>query len=146
VYDRQYDKQTLTFEASGGLINSSLVMQDRETDTYWPIMRGVGAEGQLKGVRLKELAINKKMKWKKWRRKHPDTLVLSVNGHEDQPETYRNYFSSSQGFRGAQAKDDRLKTKDSVFVFRLREKEFAIPHDGLVGGKTFQIGNQQIFL
>ncbi len=83
MYSRRYDGQLLTFEASGGLINSSLVMQDRETNSYWAIMKGEAIAGLKKGTELAELPLGKKMKWKRWKRKHPDTLVLSVNGTED---------------------------------------------------------------
>lgn len=146
MYDRTINNQELTFEASGGLINSSLVLQDRETDSYWPIMKGRAAAGALKGTELKMLAVNRKMKWKDWKRQHPDTLVLSVNGKEDDKEAYDSYFKSRQGFRGARATDKRLKTKDSVFVFRIKRDSYAIYLNNLKNGKTWPVSRQQVFL
>jgi hypothetical protein len=146
VYDRNVNNQELTFEASGGLINSSLVLQDRETDSYWPIMRGDAVEGALKGTQLRELAINKKMKWKDWRRKHPDTLVLSVSGREDAAPGYEQYFQSSEGFRGSHAQDARLDTKQSIFAFRWRGDSYAAAFSSFAGGSTWNLGGQHVFL
>lgn len=146
MYDRTINQQELTFEASGGLINSSLVLQDRETDSYWPIMRGDAVAGALEGTQLRELATNKKMKWKDWRRKHPDTLVLSVAGREDAEAQYEKYFQSEEGFRGSQAEDQRLKTKQAIFAFRWQGNSYAAPFPSFAGGKSWDIGGDQVFL
>ena len=146
MYDRSYDNQTLTFEASGGLINSSLVMQDRETNSYWSIMRGQSLKGEHNGTALKEIALNDKTTWRKWREKHPTTLVLSVNGIEDRPQTYRGYFRSDEGFRGAQATDRRMATKESIFAFRLKHQSYAVKHRRLVGGQQFDVAGEIVYL
>ncbi|MFT5484256.1 MAG: hypothetical protein ACI9GW_002919 [Halieaceae bacterium] len=146
VYDRNYNGKQLTFEASGGLINASLVMQDRETDSYWAIMRGESLEGEMKGQALQEIAQNRKMTWGEWREKYPHTLVLSVDGHEDSEEAYDNYFQSSEGFRGATASDVRLPTKAPIFAFRLDGASYAVAHDTVVNGKLFQLASESVFL
>lgn len=142
MYDRRYDGKVLTFEASGGLIKSSLVLQDRETDSYWPIMSGKSIHGELAGTSMKEMTVNRKMTWSDWVSMHPETLVLSVNGIEDQADTYSHYFSSKRGFRNSRAKDRRLKTKTPIFAFRLKGKPYAVPYYEIVGGKQFNIGNR----
>ena len=76
MYSRDYEDVTVEFEASGGLINSSLVMQDRQTDTYWSMMKGKAISGELEGNDLVELPVSEKMQWRDWKVKHPDTLVL----------------------------------------------------------------------
>ena len=38
----------MNLEASGGLVNASLVMQDQQTDT-WSIMEGEAIAGELNG-------------------------------------------------------------------------------------------------
>ncbi len=147
MYGRKYAGKTLTFEPSGGLMNSALVMQDRETDSYWSIMTGDVIAGELKGTKLKELPVGQKMKWKDWVKLHPNTLVLSVNGLEDVPRNvYNNYFRSNRGFRGTKARDRRLKTKESIFAFQYGDAKYAIPHKSVRNGKAFQIGDTWIFL
>jgi len=146
VYSRDYQNKKLTFEASGGLINSSLVMQDRETDTFWSIMTGEAIGGELKGTKLVELPVGERRQWKEWFKKHPDTLVLSVNGNEDRPPAYESYFNSMGGFRGARAQDTRLNTKAPVFAFRLKGQTYAVEHKKIENGKTFDIDNIKLFL
>jgi hypothetical protein len=146
VYGREYDGQELTFEASGGLINASLVMQDRETDSYWSIMTDEAVAGPQKGVKLEKIYTGKKAMWLDWRIEHPNTLVLSVDGKEDAPFGYSRYFSSEEGFRGISAKDNRLADKESIFTFHLSGSKYAIPFSLVEGGKTFAIDDENIFI
>ncbi len=146
MYDREYSGKTLNFEASGGLINSSLVMQDFETDSYWAIMSGESIAGEFKGTQLVELPVGKKMQWRKWKAEHPETLVLSVAGQEDGQNPYGSYFNSDEGFRGSKAKDARLKTKEPIFAFHLAGKNYAVPHSAIESGQVFSVGQSQVFL
>jgi len=146
VYDRRIAGRELTFEASGGLVNGTLVLQDRETDSYWPIMQGKSFHGELAGTKMREMAINDKVTWKQWRQRHPDTLVLSVNGLEDKPKGYEKYFASAKGFRGLKASDKRLATKEPIFAFRLAESAYAVRLSEVEGGGMFDLPQGQIFL
>lgn len=147
MYDREYEGKKLNFEASGGLLHSSLVMQDQQTDSYWAIMAGQAIAGRLKDTELKELPGAQKIQWKDWLKKHPDTLVLSVDGREDIPvNVYEDYFRSGRGFRGAVAADERLETRTPIFAFRLADRNYAVPHKRIEGGATFDLGDRQIFL
>ncbi|MCH6559264.1 DUF3179 domain-containing protein [candidate division KSB1 bacterium] len=146
MYDRVYGNKEINFEASGGLMNASLVMQDFETDSYWAIMRGESIAGEFKGTKLKELPFGKKAMWKDWVKEHPNTVVLSVNGQEDGRDGYQRYFSSPEGFRGSVAKDTRLRTKEPIFAFHWQEQSFAIPHSAVEGGKAFDLGEIKLFL
>ena len=146
VYSRQYNYQTYTFEASGGLINSSLILQDWETDSYWSIMEGEAISGRSTGTKLKELPYGERMRWKDWVKKHPDTLVLSVKGKEDTKNAYAAYYTSGEGFRGAYAKDDRLRTKEPIFAFQIGDKKYAAPHKKFKKGRVFDLGEVKVFL
>lgn len=147
MYARQYGERTLTLEASGGLIDAALVMRDDETDSYWSLMKGRALSGPLAGQPLEELPGSEKLPWSEWRERHPDTLVLSVRGREhDHTEPYANYFGSDEGFRGAEATDDRLPTKAPVYAFRLGERAYAAPFDAFAGGAAFAAGEASVFL
>ena len=142
MYGRDYAGKTLNFEASGGLANSSLIMQDKQTDTYWSIMSGAAEAGTLKGQRLAELPVSEKMMWREWVARHPDTLALSVRGMEDPKRSpYESYFSDPRGFRGASARDGRLDTKAQIFAFLRQEQPHAIDHRGAMGGKAYKLGD-----
>jgi len=145
VYGREYNGRKINFEASGGLINSSLVMQDFETDSYWAIMSGEAIAGKLKGTKLVELPVGEKMKWQDWRKKHPETVVLSINGREEGRDVYRDYFTSSRGFGNSQAQDKRLKTKEPIFAFRLGDKPYAVAYKKVKRGFTADLGDVKLF-
>lgn len=122
-------------------------MQDKETDTYWSIMKGKAIGGELEGSPLVELPVTSKVQWKDWLRRHPETLVLSVGGREDYPgNAYEDYMVSDGGFMGAAATDRRLKTKAEIFAFDLAGMKFAVPFRVSEGGAVFKIGDVQVFL
>jgi hypothetical protein len=147
VYGRHYAGRDLRFEASGGLLHAALVMRDKETGSYWPILAGEAASGKLEGTRLLELPGGTKVQWKDWRRAHPDTLVLSVGGAEHvENNPYDQYFASDSGFREAAAKDKRLPTKEPIWAFDLNGRRFAVPFRTFEDGDTFRAGEEWVFL
>lgn len=131
----------LNFEASGGLVNSSLVMQDKETDSYWSIMKGSSTAGQFSGTPLVELPVSEKTSWADWVAKHPDTKVLSVNGAEHARDGYERYWDDPKGFRGQSADDKRLETKAPIFAFEHGGNRFAVAHDTFEGGHVVDLGD-----
>ena len=142
MYGRDYNGKTYTLEASGGLINGSLVMQDKETDSYWFIMSDEVIAGELAGTKINEMPVGKKMRWKDWVKKHPNTLVLSVKGKEDVAfNRYENYFASTEGFRGLKAKDTRVHTKQPIYSFHLEGEAYAVPYFLTEDGRSFELRN-----
>ncbi len=110
-------------------------MRDRQTDSWWSIMTGKAIGGPEDGTRLKELPLGEKTTWKRWVAKHPDTLVLSIDGKEDdQSDPYANYFNSDGTFRGAKVDDDRLPPKEPVYSFEKSGKDYALPNRKAEGG------------
>lgn len=145
MYEREYDGKTYTLEASGGLINSSLVMRDRETDSYWSLMKSEVIGGKLSGLKMKELPVSEKMRWRDWVAKYPNTEVLSVNGREDAFPVYEDYFSSPEGFRGSKAVDSRLPTKAPIFAFQWNGKAYAVPQSAVTNGAAYDLGGAWVF-
>ena len=147
MYGRKYGGRELRFEPSGGLIHAALVMRDRETGSYWPIMTARAESGSLKGTPLQEQPVSAKMPWGEWKRLHPDTGVLSVDGVEHVDSSpYDRYFASDSGYRNAIAKDKRLATKEPVWAFELAGRRFAVPFRTFEGGRAFSLAGQWIFL
>ena len=146
MYDREYNHEIFTFEPSGGLINASLVMQDFETDTYWSIMTNEAIEGKHKGVKLKKIPTGVKMKWQDWVLRHPNTLVLSIQGKEDTAFGYSSYFHSRRGFNGLRAEDHQLSDKAMIFAFEYGGQKYAVENTTIEEGKSFNLGNVKIFL
>ena len=130
-------------------MNASLVMQDKQTDTYWSIMSGKAEAGALNGTALVELPVGEKMTWAEWQARHPDTLVLSVMRPDREgqvvavqdpaSDNYGTYFAGEEGFRGFEATDTRLETKDQIHAFLHDGAAYAIDLRRVVGGKMFEL-------
>jgi len=146
VYNRDIEDTTYTFEASGGLVHATLVMQDRETDSHWSIMTHESINGKKKGTKLNELPIGIKTQWKNWKENHPNTLILTVKGLEDSRNVYSNYFNSEDVFKKHYATDKRMEDKVAVFAFHYKEKNYAIPQSRLWDGKIVKVDNEFFFM
>ena len=78
----------VTFGVSGQLVNSNLIMWDREYDVRWPQLAATAIEvggqrptadgSRFVGRSLAEFRVIWTT-WGRWSRKHPDTLVLSTD-------------------------------------------------------------------
>lgn len=147
VYDRRVGGRELHFEASGVLRHGAIVVQDRETDSYWPLLDSRALYGPLLGTELAKLPGATRARWADWVRDHPDTLVWSLFGQERlDANPMARYLASSLGFRGMMAKDDRLATKDPVFGFARGARHWAAPAAALEGGRAFPVGGEWVFL
>ncbi|MFJ6944098.1 DUF3179 domain-containing protein [Streptomyces wuyuanensis] len=70
--------QDLTLGTTGKLVNSNLLMYDRQTGSEWPQLLGTAVSGPLKGTKLDTVPLVWTT-WKQWRTAHPDTEVLSTD-------------------------------------------------------------------
>jgi hypothetical protein len=66
------------FGVTGRLVNSNLVMYDRDTDTWFPQVLAVGIIGPHAGAALVERPMVWTT-WERWRAAHPQTEVLSTD-------------------------------------------------------------------
>jgi len=147
VYGRRIKGRELHFEPSGVLMHGSIVMQDKETDSFWPIMQGKAVYGELKGTALEELPVSVKARWGDWVREHPDTLVWTVGGREHMDANpLQPYLGSSYGFKGLLATDTRIASKEPVFAFTMGGHAYAAPAAVLEGGRTFAVEGTSLFL
>ena len=138
VYGREYGDRELSFEASGALLDASLVMRDRETDSWWSIMSSTAIGGELEGTGLETLTHGEKATWKDWVSRHPDTLVLSVDGEEHVDSShYDNYMDSDGTFRDMEVEDERLAAKTPVYAFHHYDRPWAVPHSAFEDGRIF---------
>jgi hypothetical protein len=150
VYGRQVGERQLSFEASGALLDASLVMRDRETDSWWSIMSSSAIGGELEGTGLETLPQSEKTTWKSWVSRHPDTLVLSVEGEEHVDNNpYDNYLGSEGTFRDLEVDDDRLAAKEPIYTFWHDGSPWAAPHVAFAGGRLFSasaLGDRAVLL
>lgn len=70
-----------TLGVSGRLVNSNLIMYDRDTGSLWPQIGATAIDGERTGETLEEVNLYWTT-WERWHERHPDTEVLSTNtGH-----------------------------------------------------------------
>lgn len=112
------------FGTSGLLYESNKLMFDAGTHSLWSSIDGRPVVGPLvgSGLRLEALPIVT-TSWGEWRRRHPDTTVLSIatGFARDYSEgaAYRDYFSTDQLMFDVSKHDSRLPNKAEVLVLRL---------------------------
>ncbi|MBT2450386.1 DUF3179 domain-containing protein [Streptomyces sp. ISL-43] len=146
--------QPLSFGTTGRLVNSNLLMYDRQTGSEWPQLIGTAVSGPLKGTKLDTVPLVWTT-WKQWRTAHPDTEVLSTN-----TGALRSYGSDPYGsypgrsgyyVKGGpvfpvMATSDRFDDKDVVIGVRVGTERLAI-HKDLVrkaGTVRSTIGGTQV--
>ena len=141
MYGRSQDGRELNFEASGALESASLVMRDRETDSWWSLMGSRAIGGELDGQKLEELPVSEKTQWSDWVSRYPETLVLSVDGVEHvENSPYDNYFGDdTRTFRSIEVEDDRLPPKQPIYSFWYGDRPIAVSHEFVEGGGILPI-------
>ncbi len=73
-----FERARTEFGVSGRLVNSNLIMYDRDTDTWFPQVLAIGISGPHRGAALVERPLVW-TSWARWRALHPDTGVLSTD-------------------------------------------------------------------
>lgn len=141
---------------SGFLYRSNKLMYDAETQSLWNTIKGEPVLGPLvdKGIALEHLSVVTTT-WGEWKRRHPDTKVLSLNtGHRrDYGEgvAYQSYFATDKLMFNTPFQDKRLKNKQEVLALRFP----ASPREQLAIDTAFlnknplytdQIGRQKLLI
>jgi len=120
------------FGVSGKLINSNLLMYDRQSDSYWPQILGTAITDPAKGIRLEEFPIVWTT-WEKWKSAHPETLVLSretgfFRNYGESGDPYGSYLREDMGYYSSDRilfrptnEDNRLPPKEVVVGIRDKE-------------------------
>lgn len=104
---------------SGFLYRSNKLMYDQATQSLWNTLWGTPVVGPLvgKGIALERLSIVTTT-WGEWRRRHPDTQVLSLDtGYaRDYREgvAYFEYFLTDELMFAVPGRDSRLPNKDEI--------------------------------
>jgi hypothetical protein len=104
---------------SGFLYRSNKLMYDRATQSLWNTIWGEPVIGPLaeQGISLERMSVVTTT-WGEWRRRHPETQVLSLGtGYmRDYSEgaAYRDYNATDELMFQVPALDARLKNKDEV--------------------------------
>lgn len=153
-----------TLGVSGRLINSNLVMYDRDTGSLWPQIAATAIAGERKGETLEEINLTWTT-WEDWYAKHPDTELLDertgfARDYRRDPYGRYNptggYYSSERVMFPLMSEDDSLhpkhmvsgaRTADHAVVFDLESlaEEGLMMTDNFVGVHDQDLGNAHIY-
>jgi len=131
LYDTTVDGVQHELGTSGFLYRSNKLMYDHATKSMWSTLTGEPVVGPLvgKGIKLDMLYVVTTT-WKEWKKRHPDTLVLSLDtGHErnyGEGVAYYEYFATDQLMFNVPKLDNRLPNKAEVLALRYGNEPLAI--------------------
>ena len=119
LYESDHNGVDHTLGTSGFLYRSNKLMYDQATQSLWNTLWGTPVIGPLadEDITLERLSIVTTT-WGEWRRRHPETKVLSLNtGHRrdySEGAAYREYFATDELMFNVPALDTRLLNKEEV--------------------------------
>ncbi|NNE15187.1 MAG: DUF3179 domain-containing protein, partial [Saprospiraceae bacterium] len=126
VYNAEFDGVKHDLGTSGFLYRSNKLMYDKATQSLWSTIEGKPVMGPLtdKGIELDVLPIETTT-WGEWQKKHPNTLVLSLETGYDrnyaEGEAYKNYYATDALMFPTPKIDMRLNNKARVFIPRVKD-------------------------
>ncbi len=133
VFDRILDGKAVTFGVSGMLLNSNLVMYDRETKSLWSQFDGLALVGSKRDQKL-QLYPSQLEKWSDWIKQYPQTQVLSEKTGYALPYNqypYDDYEKNSDIYFPLEHIDNRFPPKEVVFGIVLGNQEKVYPESEL---------------
>ena len=137
--ERDVDGEVTEFGVSGVLYNSDLVFYDRASNTLWDQVEARGIVGPKTGKQLKLVPVTM-TNWSRWRKAHPDTLMLSTDTGFEKDYTkdpYAQYRGSAGLMFPVNAKDERIHPKSVVYGFDIDGKAIAYTQEILEKSGTY---------
>jgi len=128
IYNTEFNGVKHKLGTSGFLFRSNKLMYDQATQSLWSTFLGEPVVGPLvnQNIELSTLPVET-TNWGEWRRRHPNTKVLSIEtGHArnyTEGEAYKEYFADDNLMFPVLQHDKRLPNKARVFI--PRPKNFA---------------------
>ena len=122
LFQTTVEDRAFTFGSSGLVFRSNKLMYDHQTESLWKQVTGEPVVGRLanSGIQLKMLP-SVVTTWQEWKRRHPQTLVLSTETGYDRDYSlpsgnYANYYASPGTMFPVRQRDDRVPPKTEVFA------------------------------
>ena len=137
------------FGVSGMLINNNLIMHDRERERWWPQIPAVSIPGPWDdspgGAALEEFRVIRTT-WGRWKREHPETVLMSENtdfarDYDRDPYQERGYYGLDGTIFENLYEDPYHHAKEWVYGIRSHEGSAVfvkapLREQGIVEGKV----------
>lgn len=129
AYLAQTNDQPLSFGVSGLLYNSDVLLYDRQTASLWSQILSQAVSGPLKGTHLTSIALSHTT-WADWKRRYPDTLVLSTDtgfARDYARDPYEGYAQNPALLFPVKGQSARYHPKEQVIGVKVNGKFKAYP-------------------
>lgn len=129
VYNAEVQGKTLEFGVSGLLYNSDVLLFDRETETLWSQILSKAVSGKLVNTDL-EIIPSAHTSWKAWKKKHPESKVLSLKtgySRDYSRSPYGSYDNEVITYFPVEFKSKRYHPKERVLGITLKGKQKVYP-------------------
>ncbi len=137
VFEREIENEPVEFGVSGKLYNNNLLMYNRaekeENESLWSQAIGRAVVGPHTGTKL-EIVPSDNISFGDWKKKHPDTKVLSRKTGFSRSygrDPYGNYYTSDRVLFPSSNTDERLDPKAEVLGVTVNGAAKAYPKDEL---------------
>lgn len=127
----------LGFGVSGLLYNSDVLLYDRQTQSLWSQILAQAVSGPLKGAKLAPVALSH-TSWADWKKRHPDTLVLSTDtgfARDYSRDPYAGYAQDPAILFPVTGRSPRYQAKEPVIGVEIGGKFKAYPFVELAKAK-----------
>lgn len=144
AFDARINEERRTFGVSGLLYNSDVLLYDRQTESLWSQIMMEAVAGPLQGEKLQMLP-TMNTSWGEWKKKHPDTQVLTENtGYQRDysRSPYQGYEQSEELYFDVEHEDDRFHPKETVVGIEINRQFKAYPLSELEKSGEEQLKDQ----
>ncbi|MFC5136030.1 MULTISPECIES: DUF3179 domain-containing protein [Haloferacaceae] len=141
-----FERGDTTFGVSGQLVNSNLIMYDRETESRWPQMLATGIDGRMRGEPLREFRVV----WTtlgEWRTAHPNSGLLTddtgyARRYENDPyglyAPLGGYYATDETMFPALSTPDEGHAKSVVIGARTADGAVAFDKETLLAERVLE--------
>ena len=152
VVDRRIGDSVLTFGVSGLILNSNVLLYDRQDHALWSQLSLGAISGPHAGATLRHLPWEM-TRFQAWRHDRPHSTVVNLDTgyrHDYSRNPYTKYFAENRLMFPVSHRDDRLRPRTPVIGVTLGTASWAYPVSRLAYGKKQrildQLGGHQISL
>lgn len=140
---------------SGQLVNSNLVMYDRDSESYWSQITGSGIQGDYEGESLEEFRVIW-TEWGNWKERHPETEVMEetefARNYDADPYENAfgigNYYETEDTMFSVMSEDDSRPNKEVVLGYRNSQGAVAFDYEKIETERVIEteVGDQDYVL
>lgn len=138
VYNADIKGKPYQFGVSGLLYNSDVLLYDRETETLWSQILSKAIGGKLVDTQL-EIIPSSHTSWKSWKKKYPESKVLSTKtgySRDYSRSPYGSYDENEVTYFPVEFKSKRFHPKERVLGITMNGKQKVYPFAELTKNST----------